>query len=566
MIPLLRKLSPQYSKDSAITVTTRDAWLPEITAMLQRIISKWTSPAFRALGESIARTFVTTADDVNEKRFGINILGDDVTLQEYIQASIYDNTNLITSIPAQYLGQVESIVMTNVRSGNRSSAIIKTLQQQYGVTKRRAKMIARDQTAKVNADLSRQRQTLAGFEYFQWQDSDDSRVRDRHESIANNVTAYGKGVYRWDNPPLSDKGVPIIPGSDYQCFPGESQLNHTSLCKKFYRRKYTGELTTLVFNDGVVVRSTANHPILTDRGFKPAHLINGADNIVRTFSEGEFGIKLNGKSVVPTFEQIDSAFDLLGVKRSVATPCISEFHGDVSDGDIDIIELDRLLMDAINPSIIKKLDEFKFTRSDKVIIFQALTCFGKLDFSAVGSDTTPASVVSVLNLKLSLLLTHLSPLECFGLALGTWFDIVDCEYSSNFWSANVEVFSDTVFAFSVLVHGTDVIRERIKLITCGNYGGFNTDLLNRPMDDRFTNGVFERNVEDGGTIDYFVDRAVEFNTASFSGYVYNLESISNDYVTNTTTVSNCRCIAIPVSQAKVDENKKAGRTAPGVKR
>jgi SPP1 gp7 family putative phage head morphogenesis protein len=217
LIPALRKLSPQYSKDSVITVTTRDAWLPEITGILQQIITKWSSPSFRALGESIARKFVKSADDVNEKRFGINIYGDDVILQEYIEASIYDNTNLITSIPTQYLAQVESIVMTNVRAGNRSSSIIKTLQQQYGVSKRRAKQIARDQTAKVNGDLSKKRQQLAGFDYFKWQDSDDSRVRDRHESIANKMTEYGKGVYRWDNPPLSDKGVPIIPGSDYSC-------------------------------------------------------------------------------------------------------------------------------------------------------------------------------------------------------------------------------------------------------------------------------------------------------------------------------------------------------------
>lgn len=215
LVPLLRKLSPDYSKDSAIVV--HDAWLPLITNMLEQIINKWTSPSFKALAETIARKFVTTADNVNEKRFGFDIFSDDVALQEYIQASIYDNTRLITTIPAQYLAQVESIVLTNTRAGNRSSAIVKSLQEQFGVTKRRAKMIARDQTAKVNGDLNKKRQESAGFDYFQWMDSDDKRVRDRHESIANKVTAYGKGVYRWDFPPLSDKGIPIIPGSDYQC-------------------------------------------------------------------------------------------------------------------------------------------------------------------------------------------------------------------------------------------------------------------------------------------------------------------------------------------------------------
>lgn len=138
-------------------------------------------------------------------------------MTDYIQASIVDNTRLITSIPEQYLTQVESIVFNNVRAGGRPSAIAKQLQQQLGVTERRAKMIARDQTSKVNADLSEKRQREAGFPYFEWVDSDDERVRDRHEYLADHVTQYGKGIYRWDDLPLSDKGEPISPGKDYQC-------------------------------------------------------------------------------------------------------------------------------------------------------------------------------------------------------------------------------------------------------------------------------------------------------------------------------------------------------------
>lgn len=73
------------------------------------------------------------------------------------------------------------------------------------------------QKPKGTGHLNAKRQQSSGFEYFQWIDSDDERVRDRHEDIANRVTAYGKGIYRWDNPPLSDRGTPIIPGQDFQC-------------------------------------------------------------------------------------------------------------------------------------------------------------------------------------------------------------------------------------------------------------------------------------------------------------------------------------------------------------
>lgn len=213
LIPLLRNLESEYTADAS--------WFAQITNMLQILIAKWSSPNMQRIAEQLAGQFVTTADKVNEQRiarqFGVNIYSSDPQMEQVLEAAVYNNVQLIKSIPAQYLGQVENIVLTNTRAGNRSSAMVKALQEQYGVTQRRAKMIARDQTAKVNGDLNAKRQQVAGFPYFQWVTSNDERVRDRHEDIAEKVTEYGPGVYRWDNPPLSDKGIPIIPGNDYQC-------------------------------------------------------------------------------------------------------------------------------------------------------------------------------------------------------------------------------------------------------------------------------------------------------------------------------------------------------------
>jgi len=222
LLPLLRQLAPEYQTDSVIA--TNDGYVTEITSALRRLLDKWSSPEFRNVANQVAAKFVRTANDINAKRFsksmkgfGIDIFGDDTSLQEYVDASIFDNTRLITSIPEQYLTQVESIVMTNVRAGGRPSAIAKLLQKQFDVTENRAKMIARDQTAKVNGDLNKKRQIATGFEYFQWLTSEDERVRDRHDDISDKITAYGRGIYRWDTPPISDQGTPIIPGQDFQC-------------------------------------------------------------------------------------------------------------------------------------------------------------------------------------------------------------------------------------------------------------------------------------------------------------------------------------------------------------
>ncbi len=213
----VRDLESEYTRDLDVS----DSWVDLLVAAMKYTRNKWSDQQFKQYADKVARKFITSSNTSNRKKterdFGINIYADNQQLNDYLRASIADNVNLITSIPEQYLTQVESIVMTNVRAGGLPSAIAKLLRNQYDITERRAKMIARDQTSKVNGDLNRLRQQSAGFKYFQWMDSDDERVRDRHAYLAEHITTYGKGIYRWDNPPLSDKGVPIIPGSDYQC-------------------------------------------------------------------------------------------------------------------------------------------------------------------------------------------------------------------------------------------------------------------------------------------------------------------------------------------------------------
>lgn len=215
IVPAIRATQAEY---------TADSWVQTIVAALDLVIAKWSSPQFNIAANQLAQSFVQSTNTRNResfnsdmKRIGLDVFGDSPELQSYIDASVYDNSQLIKSISSQYLERVQTIVTTNTRAGVRPSAIESLLRDQFGVTDRRAKMIARDQTAKLNGQLAERRQKNTGFEYFGWEDSDDSRVRHRHDEIANKVTAYGVGIYRWDNLPLSSEGTPISPGSDYQC-------------------------------------------------------------------------------------------------------------------------------------------------------------------------------------------------------------------------------------------------------------------------------------------------------------------------------------------------------------
>lgn len=219
LVPLIRSLAPEYVQDAARPTT--DAWSDVILALIAELKRRWASEWVTRGADRIAGDFVQSALKKSErdlkKPAGIDVFSGSPVMQDYLKASAQQNVQLIKSIPAKYLEEVETLVVANMRSGMRPGFIVTALQEQFGVTQRRAKMIARDQAGKIQGELAEKQQRSAGFEYFQWIDSDDQRVRTRHRDIADKVTAYGKGIYRWDNLPLSDKGLPIKPGSDYQC-------------------------------------------------------------------------------------------------------------------------------------------------------------------------------------------------------------------------------------------------------------------------------------------------------------------------------------------------------------
>lgn len=211
IVPLLKQLAPEYVADAS--------WSDVIAAALQRLLARWTNPFSQRQAEQIAQEFVTTSAGDNDRRvksFGIDLYGGDQQLQDYLRAAAFQNAQLIRSIPAQYLEQVGNIVMGNMRQGMRPSYIEGELVKQFGVTQRRAKLIARDQTAKIQGEMSRIRQVNSGIRYFRWVTSQDERVRHSHAAVAKRDVGFGPGVFRWDDLPIVD-GVPTFCGQPVNC-------------------------------------------------------------------------------------------------------------------------------------------------------------------------------------------------------------------------------------------------------------------------------------------------------------------------------------------------------------
>jgi SPP1 gp7 family putative phage head morphogenesis protein len=166
--------------------------------------------------EIISRAFVEDSDAVNKRRFynaieegiGVNLqsIVTNENLEDVLVATTRENVSLIKSIPEEYFKNIESIVFSNTTQGRSATSMIKQIQKQGKTTVKRAKLIARDQSSKLNSALNQKRQTNLGIEEYIWRTSGDSRVRHNH------ADKNGK-IFRWDTPP-ADTGHP---GQDIQC-------------------------------------------------------------------------------------------------------------------------------------------------------------------------------------------------------------------------------------------------------------------------------------------------------------------------------------------------------------
>lgn len=181
------------------------------------LVKKW-SEKLLGIGEKVSRLFVSRSMGNYDKAFkrGLKNHGFTVDLQltdytaKVAQESIAMNTALIRSIGNQYLEKVQMHVWESVLSGLDAGELSKNLQHDFGVAKRRANLIARDQTNKVNSAIEHARREELGITEAIWRHTGSAK-----EPRQSHVRANGKR-YKVNEGLLID-GKYIYPGQEINC-------------------------------------------------------------------------------------------------------------------------------------------------------------------------------------------------------------------------------------------------------------------------------------------------------------------------------------------------------------
>lgn len=120
-------------------------------------------------------------------------------MEDVSKAIIAENVSLIKSIPSQYFTDVTGAVMRSITTGTGISELVPKIQKYNGITERRAKNIALDQTRKAYNSINKQRMQSIGVKQFEWVHSGGGQhPRKSHEAMSGNI-------YDFDDLPIINK-------------------------------------------------------------------------------------------------------------------------------------------------------------------------------------------------------------------------------------------------------------------------------------------------------------------------------------------------------------------------
>lgn len=219
-----RELDKLYRSPEAPTIAM-DASFSSIAARLVRELTKRFTALFvdragglaKAWAEGISRqSAVGLGQSLKDVSGGVTLKTDVISgaVADVVKASIKQNVALIKSIPREYFLEIEGEVMRSIQTGRGMADLQPFLEKRYGITKRRAALIARDQTSKATAAINRARMQGLGVKKFKWLHSMGGKEpRPLHKNVLNG------NVYSFDDPPVIDErtGERGLPGVLINC-------------------------------------------------------------------------------------------------------------------------------------------------------------------------------------------------------------------------------------------------------------------------------------------------------------------------------------------------------------
>lgn len=164
---------------------------------------------------------------------GVAIGQSEPWFQDQMNTFTSQNASLIGKLSEESIANIEGEIQRGLQSGLRVESIREGVLNQVDVSFNRAKLIARDQVAKFNSQLTQLRQESLGVSRYVWRTSRDERVRGRpgglyassrptHWALEGKECSWSDATIYYDadgeeRSRASIQAVELHPGQDFQC-------------------------------------------------------------------------------------------------------------------------------------------------------------------------------------------------------------------------------------------------------------------------------------------------------------------------------------------------------------
>jgi hypothetical protein len=318
----------------------------------------------------------------------------------------------------------------------------------------------------------------------------------------------------------------------------------------FITLNYDGDIIVLRTASGKLLTVTAQHPVLTSKGWIAAKFIQKGDDVI-SYGGRERTPAFDRPNInhIPTLvENIPQAFDMVRLGRVPETS--KHLYGKPINGKIDVVFINRQLWNTFDPTAQEHLREGYFgMRSTRSALFSAL---GDIAAMLGGMFLAPGPFLSFCDAGGLLAFGHFGISQLAGGFHGTSGNSLFPQYSFDYSSGHMQGRSNSIFGRSALIQGQNSgDRKRSDFIpridgafpafNRRNFGGTPEQPLGLEV---IREALFRSMPTAGGFLSAIpsqvgFDRVVEVGCRTFSGHVYALQTQEEWYFSGDIISHNC---------------------------
>lgn len=394
------------------------------------------------------------------------------------------------------------------------------------------------QNAYAHGIWTQQQENKANRPYLQYSSLTDSRTRPSHLALNNIIRHIDDSFWYTHYPP-----------NGHSCFLPDTNIDGAS--HGAIKRFYDGQIVELITKSGRKLRVTANHPILTGRGWVVAKRIKQGDDLI-AYNRPIKGFDIDGLSgqvynnqPVPTAEDLFKTF--VGYALRVAKGSTLKFDSNICFRDCEIH------IDILDSSLVININSKTSESSSKIILVDRCNAiFGTTVLPTVGSSDWSHIIPNAVIAKDSTDISSGCIADFCDFTLSDFIGFIFTKYSNLQISIGVPSGLPSSGALAgnstlSLFDGLPLNRFGLALISQDNtlFGELSTNGASGDL------GLFGYLI-DAHSSHVFSDPVVNIINSSYIGHVYDFQGDCGLLSANGIITHNCRCSvgAITESQAK----------------